>query len=73
MTATTYFYTLCFNTVNITILFLEQFIEKCKVLSFYDNDDEIVLPTKLTEDLIKKTLEKNKITLPYKSPKLKLW
>jgi hypothetical protein len=27
----------------------------------------------LTEDLIKKTLDKNKITLPFKSSKLQLW
>lgn len=59
--------------VILTILFLDQFIEKCKVLSNYDKDDEIVQPTMLTEDLIKKLLEKNEITLPFKSPKLKLW
>jgi len=32
------------------------------------NDNEM-----LTEDLIKKTLDKNEITLPFKSSKLELW
>jgi len=37
------------------------------------NSIEFIQPTMHTEDLIKKTLEKNKIILPFKSPKLKLW
>jgi len=37
------------------------------------NSIEFIQPTMLTEDLIKKTLETNKIILPFKSPKLKLW
>lgn len=35
--------------------------------------DEVLEPATLTEDLIKKTLIKNDVDLPFKSPKLKLW
>lgn len=52
-------------------------------MSDYDNDSiepsavespiEVTQHTILTEDLIKKTLEKNNIILPFKSPKMKLW
>ncbi|XP_015369170.1 PREDICTED: uncharacterized protein LOC107165455 [Diuraphis noxia] len=56
----------------------DQFIKKCKVLSDCDknsNNADIVENSNetLTEDLIKKKLSTNKITLPFKSPKLKLW
>lgn len=57
----------------------DQFIKKCKILLDYDKNDsnnvDIVKNTDemLTEDLIKKTLDKNEITLPFKSSKLQLW
>lgn len=65
--------------------YIDQFVKKCKeVLS--DNNKhnciksntipkihEVLEPTTLTEDLIKKTLEKNNVNLPFKSSKLKLW
>lgn len=58
--------------------FIDKFIKKCKVLSDPDkisNNADIVKNANetLTEDLIKKKLRTNKIFLPFKSPKLKLW
>ncbi|XP_060860952.1 SET and MYND domain-containing protein 4-like isoform X1 [Metopolophium dirhodum] len=56
----------------------DQFIKKCKVLSDCDNsnsnDEDIVknADETLTEDLIKKKLDTNKITLPFRSPKIEL-
>ncbi|CAH1725534.1 SET and MYND domain-containing protein 4-like [Aphis gossypii] len=56
----------------------DKFIKKCKILLDYDKNDsnnkDIVknINEMLTEDLIKKTLDKNEITLPFKSSKLQL-
>lgn len=56
-------------------------MKKCQVLLDFDskadpgeNIDLIIQPiSALSRDLINGVLEKNKVTLPFKSSKLKLW
>lgn len=63
---------------------IDEFIKKCNILSDHKENnsikvdttedvDEINQPAMLTEDIIKNSLEKNDITLPFQSSKLKLW
>lgn len=73
-----FYYLFCQHFFNI-----DEFIQKCNILSDHDKndtievdtiqDDEIIQTSILTEDLIKNSLEKNDITLPFQSSKLKLW
>lgn len=68
---------------NLILIYLDQFVKKCKILSDYETNNSIKIENKnvnepsetliCTEDVIKRILEKNKIILPFKSPKLKLW
>lgn len=70
-----------YNILLIIIICLDEFVKKCKILSD-DNDftkinnhkivDETIQPTICIKNIIKKVLKKNKITIPFKSSKLKL-
>lgn len=64
---------------------IAQFVKACSLLSKNIKNDSLIEETVkdidenikskliLTEDNIKKYLEINKIILPFKSPKIKLW
>jgi len=52
---------------------LSDYKKNDSVADTIKNATEVIQPTILTDDLIKTTLEKNKIILPFKSPKLNIW